>query len=928
MMEDAEGNARPTDAAALVEHLAMPPRLVFLSACLSAAAGEGTKGLPPSAAEKRAEAGKAGEEVAHSLATALVEGGLPAVLGWDGPVADVAATAFAGAFYDRLADRVDVTRAVADARRALLNAAAEGMRRDWHLARLWLGPGGGGPVVGGRRKRSMLPATYGHKEFLAPDRKKVRVASHEMFVGRRRQLQRALRALRDRRHAGVLVHGMGRLGKSSLAARIANRRSDMALAVVFEHYDALSVAEALEVALRDYPPARDLLAERKPGVRADPSALETLLIDLLAGPCAQATEGRPVLLVIDDLERTLVPSRTEDRPHRPDPEHAPVLRMILSAFDPNRTDSRLFFTSRFPFALDGLQRTLETVPLPPLSDTEQRKLELRQWAAAGGDRSSSEGKERLDLLSQARVLGRGNPGLQDLLGQEQVLSEAMPLARAQEVLEQTEAWLEGGDLPQDTRVQAFLENLGIETLLDLAGAGGRELLRATSLFALPVPASVPEGLADTIGGSVARLRDLGLLDVFEDLVDPSVQALAVNGLALSRLEPLGEDERETIATLVAPALYAAWGGDEGTDWRPLVADWELTRLGMLAKEGAVVAVCAANAVRALEGGPAKDAAAVGQDAITLLDRLGLDAPWRLLSRTAGSLATSGEGELADSLLERGVDAMEAKRAAGEEVNPLEAGFLVYEHANRKMTRGDLEAARRLYEEAAAFAQRSGSDLSATVARGKIADILQARGQLDEVLRIRTEEQLPVYERLGDVRERAVTMGKIADILQARGQLDEALRIRTEEQLPVYERLGDVRSRAVTMGQIADILQARGQLDEALRIRTEEELPVYERLQDADGIAATLWGIALIELAQGKSADAAPRIAEAYSIVERIGRAEGIAVVGSAFAQILAAAGEHEQALAVLRRSAEMYRRLGRSDDAEAIEKLIGDLTGP
>ena len=79
--------------------------------------------------------------------------------------------------------------------------------------------------------------------------------------------------------------------------------------------------------------------------------------------------------------------------------------------------------------------------------------------------------------------------------------------------------------------------------------------------------------------------------------------------------------------------------------------------------------------------------------------------------------------------------------------------------------------------------------------GQIADILQARGQLDEALKIRTDEELPVYERLGDVRERAVTMGQIADILQARGQLDEALKIRNEEQLPVYERLGDVRERA-------------------------------------------------------------------------------------------------------------------------------------
>ena len=70
-----------------------------------------------------------------------------------------------------------------------------------------------------------------------------------------------------------------------------------------------------------------------------------------------------------------------------------------------------------------------------------------------------------------------------------------------------------------------------------------------------------------------------------------------------------------------------------------------------------------------------------------------------------------------------------------------------------------------------------------------------------------QQALLIYERLGDVRSRAVTLGQIADVLQARGQLDEALRIRQEEQLPVYERLGDVRSRAVTLGQIAEIGRA-------------------------------------------------------------------------------------------------------------------------
>ncbi len=127
--------------------------------------------------------------------------------------------------------------------------------------------------------------------------------------------------------------------------------------------------------------------------------------------------------------------------------------------------------------------------------------------------------------------------------------------------------------------------------------------------------------------------------------------------------------------------------------------------------------------------------------------------------------------------------------------------------------------------------------------GKIADVLPARGDLDgprcaEQRRVRAAAGAAAGAHeaalsLRDVRAKAVTMGKIADVLQARGDLDGALKIRREEQLPVYERLGDVREKAVTMGKIADVLFARGDLDEALHIRREEQLPVYERLGGRD-----------------------------------------------------------------------------------------------
>ena len=141
------------------------------------------------------------------------------------------------------------------------------------------------------------------------------------------------------------------------------------------------------------------------------------------------------------------------------------------------------------------------------------------------------------------------------------------------------------------------------------------------------------------------------------------------------------------------------------------------------------------------------------------------------------------------------------------------GWLLWLRGEPKQALAQLDKAREAFEQA-------GDERGRAVTLGRVADILQVRGDLDEALRIRREEDLPVYERLGDVRFRAVTLGKVADILQTRGDLDEALRIRREEQLPVYERLGDVRSLLVGRANLAMTLLDRnnpGDLSEAQRL---------------------------------------------------------------------------------------------------------------
>jgi len=806
LLEDDAGALRATDAAALLGALRpVLPRLLFLSACRSAAApGHGPDqgaGLPPAPVGKRSDGDPdpaAAQAPADSFTSALIQAGLPAIIGWDGSVADVAAIRFAGGLYARLAARETLALAVAEARRVLLADDDERIRGDWHLARLWLGGGadGSAPLVTGRRKRSLLPASHIPPTFLG---KEVPVAPHEMFVGRRRELRHALRILDEAQHAGLILTGMGRLGKSSLAARIANRHRDRwALAVLHGRFGRQALLDQLEEVLKPFPTARDLLRDRQGKVRAAAqhgeeaalAALGDLLTDMLHGPCRQRdADGPALLLVLDDLEQ-LLDEAPGARPVKA--RHAGLLTTILDAFEPDKTDSRLLITSRFPFRLAAgdrdLPQRLARIELTSFEETTQRKLLLRQRATAQGQ-GLADLAAREELLPRAQAAARGNPGLLDLLIAHMLLNPKVPLADAATALDEMEDYLAGGGLPDAEQLRALLENIALKTLLELAGSAGKELSRAMTLFRLPIPRGVAEALAEKIGGRIRDLIDLGLLEPGEDPVRPELQpglpsgpqaepsALRISPLAAGCLSPLTAKEQGLLAAIAAGPLFTAWGGEMGE--RPLAADLQLAELALAAEEvpakevpvknAPIAAACGAGAIRVLESDSYGAAAALGKDLVGLLERAGYSIPWRLYATAARVIAADGAGEAADALLARG---MAASEAAQDTADP-DALLLLSEYADR------------LYQ----------------------------RGELEEALRIRTQEELPVYERLGDVRSKAVTQGQIADILQARGELDEALRILTEEVLGAFERLGDVRSTLVCRAKIALNLLIRGRAEE-------------------------------------------------------------------------------------------------------------------
>ena len=237
----------------------------------------------------------------------LVRSGVSNAIGWDGSVNDADAIVFAETFYKELAR---------EARSPMPRHAAGGhccvpispIQTAGGIG-IWRGPM---PARGRRRALRVGEPAASSAESAATrnfstSSNRVPVATAAEFVGRRRQAQRILRAFRDREGAGVLIHGIGSQGKSSLAARIANRMPGHETVVIFERYDALAVFEALRNAL---PPRlqRDFDQTWREQVTNDASNLHNALLDMLEGPFRTtdpATRAKPVLLIIDDLELIL-----------------------------------------------------------------------------------------------------------------------------------------------------------------------------------------------------------------------------------------------------------------------------------------------------------------------------------------------------------------------------------------------------------------------------------------------------------------------------------------------------------------------------------------------------------------------------------------------------------------------------------------------
>ncbi len=172
--------------------------------------------------------------------------------------------------------------------------------------------------------------------------------------------------------------------------------------------------------------------------------------------------------------------------------------------------------------------------------------------------------------------------------------------------------------------------------------------------------------------------------------------------------------------------------------------------------------------------------------------------------------------------------------------------------------GRLDDALGSVNEAMAICKKAGDEEGMVTALNFAAKILFYQREYDSAL----DKLKTALHHCKKERSRAVTMGQIADIMVSRGDLDGALRIRQEEQLPVYEKIGDIDSKAHTLWSISRIEIRKKLLKQALDHLIES---YHMNLQ-----LGRLDGISLVGLDLGLILDSLGEKEKAKKILENAG----------------------------------------------------------
>uniref|UniRef100_UPI001C6EF935 CHAT domain-containing protein n=1 Tax=Paludisphaera rhizosphaerae TaxID=2711216 RepID=UPI001C6EF935 len=446
------------------------------------------------------------------LCQSLVKAGVPLAVGWSASVADDRALRFAEEFYRSIGLREPVPIAVARARETIRRAGRVGQQGSELQDATFALPQVYASLPDGLLFDASLPP-----EPDAPPRTTYMVIGNgikglrEGFVGRRREQQRLVPAIRDGEITFAVLTGLGDAGKSTLATRAANRLKSAGFEIVpiraVKHKDGPEAAgRELMSSLKDGLGVAFIRAGREDlrGQITNGQITEPVRLDL----AVRGLNEVRALLVVDNFEDVL------------DPETRRIADATLAEFYCKLAynlvgESRAIVTCRYlPEQTPIDQPTVDHLPLPDFTESDYLKFLRRDPVVA--DRIACGDLKPL-LLHQLHAVFGGTPGF--LV----TIRKILRTADADELRDELDELGDPAGVLAGAR-EAYYENLVAVRLYTALHPDARSLVSRLAVSELPLPpvavAQLTDLEDDVIEPHLESGVAFGLLQRFDDPVHP------------------------------------------------------------------------------------------------------------------------------------------------------------------------------------------------------------------------------------------------------------------------------------------------------------------------------------------------------------------------------------------------------------------------
>ena len=925
ILETADGERDPVSAQRLLTEglpAGVDLPMVVLSGCST---GLAARAQPPSHEGAEGE----GEQALGGVARQLLEAGVPVVLAMQAPVTDSYAAELTAALYGYLASAEvpDALIALSEARRGVEQARqklpADAPRRgraEWATPALWV-RGLRMPLF--NRREPFGKVAQSSAPVLAEG---IVVRKVGEFVGRRQQLRLARRALAGAK-AGLVIHGIGGVGKSTLAAEVITSPGAHP-AVVVSLRGALSVDRILD----ELGARLNLLL---PADRDELAPLRASAQRLRAGDIEWTDRWRelselilpavPVLVLLDNFEDNL---QRDDAAWR---VRDPELADLLGGWVRRPGHSKLLVTSRYPFELpEGAQRRLQPLHLGPLSAAETAKL---VWQLPGLDALAPEDRLRAyrDVGGHPRTLEYLDALLQGGRARFEDVAERMEQRLSKRGIDDPDAWMathaRDADSALAEAVTLAIDDVVLGDLLDALARTplARDLVTGASVYRVPADdTALVWQLADETEPALDPARDERIARVHAAIEDARARSDGPERLTPADVG-LSDDDiaayQTDIQDLQRPPVAAPGGFAQA-----LSASCAIGLIAPIARsddsELHLVHRWTARAIAQQQPELVADAhyraAHYWRWRVERIPQTESDDLEQLLEARYHHHA-AGEHDAALELSEQAIltlqtwgqygRATELCRETLQWVPDDSAKAAAYTHQLGILAqlRGDYDTAEQRYTQSLEIKERLGDQAGLASSYHQLGMLAQRRGDYDTAEQ-RYTQSLEIEERLGNQAGLATSYHQLGMLAQDRGDYDTAEQ-RYTQSLEIEERLGNQAGLASSYHQLGTLAQLRGDYDTAEQ-RYTQSLEIKERLGDQAGLASSYHHLGILAQRRGDYDTAEQRYTQSLEISERLGNQAGLATSYHQLGTLAQDRGDYDTAEQRYTQSLEIDERLG------------------